>query len=107
VNELWNAGAEAVSVNGIRIGARSNFRCVGSVILVNNTQISSPIKIRAIGDPETLYGAMNLRLGVLDEIRSTGGESMVQLEKVDKHRLPSYTGSTASKFSTPVTNPRP
>ncbi len=107
VNELWNAGAEAVAINNIRVVARSSIRCVGSVILVNNTQVSSPIKVRAIGDPETLLGAMNLRLGVLDEIRTTGGDSMVQIESVEKHRLPPYTGSTGSKFLASVSAEKP
>ena len=54
VNALWGAGAEAVSVNGQRIGPGSFIRTAGSAILVDVTPISSPYTIEAIGDANTL-----------------------------------------------------
>jgi len=93
VNELWNAGAEAISVNKQRITAGSNIRCVGSVIFVDNVHVAPPVVIRAIGDPATLEGGMNLPLSILDELRSVDS-AMVQVEKVEKMRLPAYAGST-------------
>ncbi|MCL4283970.1 MAG: DUF881 domain-containing protein [Fimbriimonadaceae bacterium] len=101
VNELWAASAEAVSVNNHRVVGSSSFRCVGPVIHVDNVPISTPVRIRAIGDPEVLYGAMNLRLGVLDEIRNSGDPTMVQMEAVEKQRIPAYAGPTARKFAMP------
>jgi uncharacterized protein YlxW (UPF0749 family) len=98
VNELWSAGAEAVAINEHRIVGRSSLRCVGPTILVDNVRISSPIRIQAIGDPETLFGGLDMRGGVLDEIRSTGDPSMVQIEKIERMLLPAYSGSTMSKF---------
>ena len=53
VNALWGAGAEAVSVNGQRIGPGSFIRTAGSAILVDVTPISSPYTIEAIGDANT------------------------------------------------------
>jgi uncharacterized protein YlxW (UPF0749 family) len=97
VNELWNAGAEAISVNNHRIGPRTSFRCVGSVILVDTIQISSPVRIRAIGEPETLMGAMNMPGGVLSEIRSQD-DRMVEMEAVKKMTLPAYSGPTGYRF---------
>lgn len=38
VNELFVAGAEAVSVNGQRIVAQSGITCAGSVITVNGVR---------------------------------------------------------------------
>lgn len=95
VNELWNAGAEAVSVNNLRIGPRTNFRCVGSVILVDRVQIASPVVIRAIGDAKTLVGAMNLPLSVLAELRQFD-PAMATVQEVDRMRLPAFSGSTKS-----------
>lgn len=99
VNELWNAGADAVSVNNHRIVTGANFRCVGSVILVNNMRIAPPILIQVIGDPDTLTGALTLPGGILDDIRNTGHPDMVEVEKVKKMRLPAYGGSTTFKYS--------
>ena len=54
VNALWSAGAEAVSVNGQRIGPQSFIRTAGSTILVDVTAISSPYNIEAIGNANEL-----------------------------------------------------
>lgn len=97
INELWNAGAEALSVNGLRVGPRSDFRCVGSTILVDGQRIASPVEVKAIGDQKTLHGAMNLPGGVLDEIRDVDPE-MVKIEIVEKHVFKGYTGPTSFKF---------
>lgn len=98
VNELWNAGAEAVAVNGKRVGPRTNFRCVGSTILVDSIKIATPIRIDVIGDLQTLSGAMNMPGGPLDEIRAVDPQ-MVEIVPVVKHRLPAFTGSMSSKFA--------
>ena len=98
VNELWNAGAEAIAVNGKRVGPRTNFRCVGSTILVDSIRIATPIRIDAIGDQQTLLGAMNLPGGPLDEIRDVDSQ-MTEIVIVERHRLPAFTGSMTAKFS--------
>jgi uncharacterized protein YlxW (UPF0749 family) len=94
VNELWAAGAEAIAVGKFRVASGTSIRCVGPTILVDNSQVSSPVQIRAIGDPDTLYGGVNMRGGVLDEIRGTGDTAMVQIERIELHRLPAYSGPT-------------
>lgn len=98
VNELWNAGAEAISVNGKRVGPRSNFRCVGSTILIDSVRIAPPIRIEAIGDPQTLAGAMNMPGGPVEEIR-IGDPNMVEITIVEAHKLGAYAGTMASKFA--------
>lgn len=97
VNELWAAGAEAVSVNNHRVGPRTSFRCVGPVIQVDRVPIASPVVIRAIGDPDVLFGGLNLPGGVLDEIRQTD-QNMVRLERAKELAISSFTGSTEFKF---------
>lgn len=97
VNELLASGAEAISVNGLRVSALSSYRCVGTTIMVNDVKIASPIKIRAIGDSETLLGAMSLPGGVLSQIKSTD-PSMVVLEPMKYITMPAYTGSTSHKI---------
>lgn len=101
VNELWNAGAEAIAVNDKRVGPRSNFRCVGSTILIDSIKVATPIKIQVIGDQPTLLGAMNMPGGPLDEIRAVDPQ-MVEIVPVEKHRLSAFNGTTASKFAKAV-----
>jgi uncharacterized protein YlxW (UPF0749 family) len=54
VNALWAAGAEAVSVNGERLGPTSTIRTAGEAILVDFSPVSSPYEVSAIGDPDAL-----------------------------------------------------
>lgn len=54
VNGLWAAGAEAVSVNDLRLTARTAIRSAGAAILVDYRPLSPPYVVRAIGDPGRL-----------------------------------------------------
>ena len=54
MNALWSAGAEAMTVQGVRVTSRTVIRCIGNVILVDGTSYSPPYVIQAIGDPDTL-----------------------------------------------------
>jgi uncharacterized protein YlxW (UPF0749 family) len=98
VNELYAAGAEAIEVSGHRIVSTSSIRCVGPVIHVDGIPVASPVVIRAIGDPGTLEGGLNLPNGVLFEIRQTDPD-MVQIEQVKDMRIAAYGGSTDRRFA--------
>jgi len=53
VNGLWAAGAEAVSVNDLRVSARTAIRSAGEAVLVDLRPLSPPYVVRAVG-PGTL-----------------------------------------------------
>ena len=99
VNELFSAGAEAISVNNHRVATTSSIRCVGPTILINDMKIATPVVIRAIGDPETMYGGLTLPGGVLTEIRQTD-PAMVHIEKVKKQELPAFVGKSSNQYAT-------
>ncbi len=54
VNGLWEAGAEAISVNGQRLTSRSAIRFAGDAILVNYRPLARPYTITVLGDPDGL-----------------------------------------------------
>ncbi|MEP7019872.1 MAG: DUF881 domain-containing protein [Pseudonocardiales bacterium] len=54
VNELWADGAEAISVNDVRLTPTSAIRFAGDAVLVDFAPITSPFTIRAIGDADNL-----------------------------------------------------
>ena len=54
VNSLWASGAEAIAVNGARIGPNVTIRQAGGAILVDNNPTSSPYTIVAIGPPHAM-----------------------------------------------------
>jgi uncharacterized protein YlxW (UPF0749 family) len=54
VNALWAAGAEAISVDGQRLGPTSTIRTAGEAILVDFWPVSSPYQVSAVGNPDVL-----------------------------------------------------
>lgn len=60
ITEMKNAGAEAISLNGIRIMDNSYIVCSGPIIEVDSHVIVPPFEILAIGDPDALQYALNL-----------------------------------------------
>lgn len=57
VNGLWEAGAEALSINGQRLTALSAIRAAGDAILVDNRPLVPPYTVLAIGDGPALAQA--------------------------------------------------
>lgn len=70
--ELRNGGAEAIDLNGIRLGGRSWFSSDERGIVVDGQPISSPYVWTAIGDPKTLVGALEIRGGSAAQFRAYG-----------------------------------
>ena len=102
VNELWDAGAEAISINGERLIATSEIRCAGSVVSVNNNRYSVPYVISAIGEPGTLENALRMRGGVVDKL--TIWDIDVQIEKKDELTINAYSGTISQRYAVPVTS---
>jgi uncharacterized protein YlxW (UPF0749 family) len=69
VNEMFLAGAEAVSVGSARVTAQTGIFCIGPLVRVGDTRLGPPFIIRAIGDPAVLQAALSLPGGVLDILR--------------------------------------
>lgn len=54
VNGLWASGAEAISVDGVRLTNRTSIRNAGTTVLVDYQPVTSPIEIRALGNAQKL-----------------------------------------------------
>ena len=100
VNELFAAGAEAMCINGQRVVATTEVRCVGPVIMVNGNRVAPPILIQAIGDSSVLEAALKMRGGVVDNLGLWGIEVKIKVE--EEVVLPAYSGSVNFKFAQPV-----
>ena len=59
VNEVWAAGAEAVSVNGQRLTSLSAIRSAGDAVLVDFRPLTPPYEIAGRGEPR--HDAHDLR----------------------------------------------
>jgi len=99
VNELRDAGAEAISLNGERIVSTSEIRCAGSTVSINNNRYSVPYVITAIGDPTNLENALLMRNGVVDNLTFYGID--VEVKKVSSMKIGPYTGAMNFKYAVP------
>ncbi len=96
VNELKNAGAEAISINGQRVVSTTSIICIGNVIKVNDSRVSSPFVIKAIGFPERLMTALDRPGGFLEELNSYG--IVTSIKKSNKVEIPKYSGVISAKY---------
>ena len=53
-NGLWEAGGEAISINGHRLSNLTAIRSAGDAITVDYRSLTRPYRVEAIGDPRTL-----------------------------------------------------
>lgn len=90
VNELKNAGAEAIEINGQRIVPTSSITCEGNIIKINGERVGSPFVIRAIGSQSLLYGGLSRVGSILDAISEAGNTATIT--KVDNITIPKYSG---------------
>ncbi|MES2464690.1 MAG: DUF881 domain-containing protein [Armatimonadota bacterium] len=102
INELRAAGAEAIAVNDQRVVATTAIRCVGPVVQVNSIPTNgSPVKIKAIGDPDMLVSAMTMASGVQDQYKVTD-PTMFSIDKSKGMTLPAFAGAQPIRFATPA-----
>lgn len=96
VNELFTAGAEAVSINGYRVVATSGIYCSGPVVRINDHKISAPFVIDAIGDPSTLKSALTAPGMLMDFLRNSAHLNVSDPEEETNITMPAFTGNSPS-----------
>ena len=96
VNELKNAGAEAISINDERIISTTSITCDGNVILINGKKISSPFRIKAIGSQEAIIGGIQRPGGLIEELENYG--LVADINKQNKTTIYKYNGILEYKY---------
>lgn len=96
LNELSNAGAEAVEINGERIVINTCITCAGNIISINGTRISSPFIIKAIGNQETLYGAITRPGGYIQLMQNQ--TIPTEVKKVQNMTISKFSGVLKSEY---------
>ena len=96
VNDLKNAGAEAISINGERIVQTSSITCEGIIIKINNKKLGSPYVIKAIGSAATLETSLSIPDGYLDIMKNDG--VIVDIKKSDGLTVKKYDGVITTKY---------
>lgn len=97
INELFSAGAEAISLNGHRIISMSAVYEIGTEFLkVNGNKISSPYVINAIGNSDYLKSAVSGKGGGVDDLKELGHETSVDTSK--KIKIEKYEKDMITKY---------
>ena len=78
LQELRDAGAEAIQLSGVRVVASTALVDVGGAVQVSGRRVGSPYRFAVIGDPATLAGALGIPGGVVDTVgRQPGAHATV------------------------------
>ena len=95
INELKNAGAEAIAINDQRLVPTSSISCGGNIIDINGEKVGAPFEIKAIGLPEQL-SAISRQGGYLEILRNASVG--VDFKKSNNITIPKYTGVITYKY---------
>lgn len=93
INDLKNAGAEAIAINGQRIVYDTYTYCSGVSIDVGGIKVVTPFYIEAIGDSELIKSYLTLNDSQYKKLLAR--KINVDVEKVDNLILPEYKGKIA------------
>jgi uncharacterized protein YlxW (UPF0749 family) len=92
LNELRNAGAEAISVGGERIVYNTAITGTGGQIFVNTTPLASPFVVDTLGPPDVLDRALARKGGMLSYLKTAYPRGQISLTTRDSMTLPGFRG---------------
>lgn len=101
INKLNDAGAEAISINDQRIVSITEISLAGSNVNINSIPTAPPFVIKAIGNPDTLDSTLNIRFGIVDQMRNLYN-LQVKVQKEDEITIPRYNDIIKFRYAIPV-----
>ena len=106
VEEMWQAGAEAVAVNGERMTPTTAVIDIGPSILVNSAYLAGPYQVTAIG-PDDLYARLSASPGFVDFIRARAEAwgLRVSIAEPDSVDMPAFAGTVTLRYARPQPSP--
>jgi uncharacterized protein YlxW (UPF0749 family) len=88
LNELRNAGAEAVEVEGVRIVPGAVVAGRAGALTLDGRTLGTPLHIRAIGTPSILTGSLTRIGGPIAQLGARFPDVLIEVEAVDSVDLP-------------------
>jgi len=105
IQELRDAGAEAIQVNNIRIVASTHFNQGASGVEIDGKSVTGPYSITAIGDPATMSSAMEIPGGLSENARQLG--ATINIDQVKDLTVGALHMPIAPRYARPVPVPAP
>ncbi|EAP99029.1 hypothetical protein JNB_02635 [Janibacter sp. HTCC2649] len=104
LQELRDAGAEAIEINNVRVVANTYFTDGEGGISISGTPVSAPYIVTAIGDGSTLASAMEIPGGVTETVRTVKGEAGVETK--DEVTVSALQSVSEPQYARPVPSPK-
>ncbi len=104
VNELRNAGAEAIVLNDQRVLVNSEVALDRSGASLNGVSLNSPYRFVAIGDPDTLATAVGRKGGLVPALVANHPGLGMDLQKRDRLVAPISQTRMEFQYAKPVEN---
>lgn len=101
VQELRDAGAEAVAVNDQRVGASSSFGVRDGRVALDGTALVSPFRVAAIGQASTLDGGLKIPGGALDTLDALRGVT-TRVDRGTNLQIPALARPPVFRVAKPV-----
>ena len=91
INELRNAGAEAIATGGVRVVTGVVVSGPPGQAQVDGVALGDTFEVMAIGAPEKLTGSLTRSGGVIAQLAATQPDVVVTVTPVDRLELPATT----------------
>lgn len=101
VAELRDAGAEALAVDGHRVGADSWFGQSGRTVQLDGADLTEPYQVQAIGDAATLEGGLQIPGGAIDALSSLQ-DVTAGVARAAQLQLPALANPPSFRVARPV-----
>jgi len=102
INELRNAGAEALALNDQRLIAWSAIASDGEQVTVDGQPVPAPYHISAIGNAEALRAALLRPGGLVPLLRAANPSIIITVRESDRLTLPVYKQGVDFVYAKPV-----
>ena len=101
INELRNAGAEAIAVNDVRVTAGSVATEGPSALELDGVDVGERFTLRAIGSPDGLFGAMQRPGGIISQLKLFL-RATIQIRQTETLELPASAKTLLPVIGKPV-----
>lgn len=101
VQELRDAGAEAISVSGVRVVASSWFGPAEAGVTIDGEVLVPPYEVHAIGEPADLREALAIPGGPISLIEAQPGVT-IMVDERDRLRLPALRREITFRYARPT-----
>ncbi|WP_022910087.1 DUF881 domain-containing protein [Aestuariimicrobium kwangyangense] len=102
VEEMRDAGAEAVDVNGVRVVAQTWFGGSAGAVTVNGAPLQPPYVITVIGEPHALEEGARFRGGLVSQVQAPQVGARVDISTRDSVEITSTTQPKQPRFAQPT-----